>query len=477
MVEHIRDLRSRNIVPYLSIGHRLGDAADPEIVALLGRDLFESNNWVSAVEYERALAASEILAADAWGADRSFYLVDGSSAGNHALLLATVQPGDEVIVSRDVHWSIMVALILTGARPIYVTPEIAVDHDVGIGISPVEIERALVGHPHVKLVIIVSPSWCGVASDLAAIAVISHAHGVPLYVDEAWGPHVHFHPDLPTSAMTAGADAAVTSVHKILPAVSQGSLLNIRGNLIDRERVATSVRMVSTTSPMLPIVATLYAARRQMALEGAERLQRVIDLSRQARSRIWEIGGYNLLSPEGLGIPATRLDITKFVIDVHNLGMTGFDVENRLNGEFSIAIESADWRGIVANFNLGETEASAIAFVDALFRIAETDRRPGAGTSNLRATGEVVAVPEQAMTPRDAYFSTTRRIRLADAEGEIAAELVTPYPPGIPILAPGEVISRARIDYLLRVYERGAVNYGNADWNEERMISVVASAG
>lgn len=473
MVDHIRDLRRRRVVPYLSIGHRLGAAADPEIVELLGADFFASNTWITAVEYESALLASERLAADAWGADRSFYLVDGSSSGNHAFLLATLSPGDEVVVSRDLHWSLLVALIVSGARPVYVTPRLHVEHDVGLGIAPEDVATALDRHPSAKLVAIVSPSFCGVASDLRGIATVAHTHGVPLYVDEAWGPHFHFHPALPASAMESGADASVASVHKILPAVSQGSILHARSARIDLERLTISLRMMQTTSPLLPIVATLDAARRQMALAGEQSLERVISLARWAKECIAAAGPYDVLSAEQLGLSANRLDVTKFVIDVHRLGLTGYDVERRLNEEFAFGVESSDARGIIANFNLGETEESATAFVDALAQIAR--ERAGAHVVDLaeRASGGVIALPEQAMTPREAFFAPVRKVRLAESAGEIAAELVTPYPPGIPILAPGEIITRERIDFLTSTYGRGAVAYGKQTWDSNRLIAVV----
>lgn len=473
MIDHIRDLRRREIVPYLSIGHRLGKAADPAIIDLLGSELFASNTWVSAAEYETALHEAEVLAADAWGSDRTFYLVDGSSAGNHAVAMAGMQPGDDVLVSRDLHWSLLVGIILSGANPIYVSPDFDERHDVGKGVSAETVKEALAAHPGVRLVMIVSPSWCGVTSDIAGIAQVAHDRGVPLYVDEAWGPHFHFHEALPDSAMKAGADVAVTSVHKILPAVSQASALHVQGSLFDRHRLTTAVRMMSTTSPMLPIVATLDAVRRQMATTGREQLDGVIQLARWAREALDAIDGFDVLSAAKLGIDGRRQDVTKLVIDVHGRGLSGHEVERRLNREFAIAIESADWRGIVANFNLGETHESAERFVEAMKSIAaDRDVIESSALAN-RATGSVLHLPEQAMTPRDAYFARSRQVPLRDAVGEVAAELVTPYPPGIPVLAPGEVITQERIDYLHGIYAQGAVNYGNHGWNDDRLISVV----
>jgi arginine/lysine/ornithine decarboxylase len=473
MVEHIRDLRARSVVPYLSIGHRQGAAALPEILELLGDDLFASNTWLNATAYDDALRASERLAADAWGADRSFYLVDGSSSGNHALMLATLGPRDKVVISRDLHWSMLVALILTGAQPVYVAPRLDPARDIGRGIEPADVVDALDRHPDTALVALVSPSFCGVASDLRAIATAAHDRNVPVYVDEAWGPHFHFHPDLPASAMTSGADAAVASVHKLLPAISQGSVLHVQGDRIDRERLATSVRMMQTTSPLLPTVASLDGARQQMALDGDVLLDRVINLARDVRAAISTIDGYDVLSHSSLGLPADRLDPTKLVIDVHRTGFTGYEVERQLNQTFNIAVELSDHRGIICNLNLGDTESSAARLVESLAAIAVDAGESPALPLNGRSSGAAIATSEQAMTPRDAYFSRSRPVCLASAVDEVAAELVTPYPPGIPVLAPGEVVTRDKVEYLLDTFEQGRALYGASGDPAERTIRVV----
>lgn len=460
MVEHIRDLRERDVTTYLSIGHKLGAAADPEIIDLLGRDLFEANTWITGDAFHDALHRSEVLASDAWGSERSFYLVDGSSSGNHAFLLGALRPGDEVIVSRDLHWSLLVALIITGARPIYVAPALDPRFDIGLGVEPDAIEDALRDHPNARLVIVVSPSFCGIASDLERIGEVAHRHGVPLYVDEAWGPHFHFHELLPKSAMASGADAAVASVHKLLPAVSQGSILHLQGTFVDQERIATAITMMQTTSPLLPILATLDSARRQMALHGQEHLSRVIVLAAEAKREIAALPGIEVIDASALGLDARRSDAAKFVLDVHALGLTGFELERRLNDEFAIAIELSDHRGIIANFNLGDTEASKERFLAALRSIAANVPAREANHDSQRSSGVAVAVTELAMTPRQAYFAPSRSVELVSAVGSIAAELVTPYPPGIPVLAPGDLITREKVDYLLATSEYGRGNYG-----------------
>lgn len=461
MIAHIRELRERGVTPYLSLGHKLGAAVDGELLDLLGPDLFASNTWITGDAFHHALHESEVLAADAWGADRSFYLVEGSSGGNHSLMLGWLRPGDKVIISRDVHWSLMVALIITGAQPIYVAPRLDPAFDIGLGMDVDDVKAALQQHPDAKLVVVVSPSFCGIASDLTAIAEAAHRFGVPLYVDEAWGPHFHFHPRLPESAMTSGADAAVASVHKILPAVSQGSVLHLRGDLLNRERIATAVTMMQTTSPLLPILATMDSARKRMALHGTEAWERVIALAEQAKREIGAIPGMYVIDAARLGLPPQRADITKLVVDVHELGITGFEVERRLNDEFAIAIELSDHRGIIANFNLGDSEQSVELLVSALRAIAATANPSGVRELDRRSSGAAVAVTEVTMTPRDAYFAPSREVPLELAAGETAAELVTPYPPGIPVLAPGDLITPEKIAYLQATADQGRGNYGD----------------
>lgn len=457
-VEHVRSLRGMSI--YHANGHKLGAAASPEIVELLGEDMFASSTWQNASAYQTALQPAEALAADAWGADRSFYLVDGSSSGNHALFLATLRPGDDVIISRDLHWSMLVALIMTGAHPHYVVPRMHPELDISLGIVPKDVENALEAHPDAKLVAIVSPSFCGVASDLKRIADIAHARNVPVYIDEAWGAHFHFHPDLPASAMASGADAAVSSVHKLLAALSQGSVLHMQETRLDPHRVAQAVHMAQTTTPLLPIVASLDAARHRMATQGETLLQRTIELSIDARQRLSQIPGLNVIDAERLGIDARFQDVTKLAIDVHEWGLTGFDVEQVLNERFSIAIETSDHRGILAIINTGDTPEDIDHFVATFATIAKDIAPDTRHLCSVRSSGATISSAPQVMTPREAFFADSEEVYLVDAIGRAAADLVTPYPPGIPILVPGELITTEKATYLLDLEKIGRGTYG-----------------
>jgi arginine/lysine/ornithine decarboxylase len=466
LLEGIRAYQRLGIVPFSTPGHKLGAGADPELRDTFGASALHSDiplgGGVGDTHFGgEALRVAEAMAADAWGADRSFFLLNGSSAGNHAFLLATVRPGDKVIVSRDLHKSLLVALILTGAVPIYLAPRLHPDLHVGLGISADQVADALDEHPDAKLVALVSPSYCGVASDLAGIAAVAHARGVPVHVDEAWGPQFHFHPALPPSAMASGADGAVISTHKVLGSLTQAAILNVRAGLVDPDRIRTTVGMVQTTSPSVLILASIDTTRRQMALGGEALLERTIVLAADARKRLQALPGISVLDAGQLGV--ADFDLTKLVVDVDALGMTGYQVEDALRNRFGIGPEMSDLVGLVFLITIGDTTESINRLVDAFTTLSREHYRGGGRRADLRSSGPVVAPSRQAMTPRDAFFAPSRAIPLESASGEISTELVIPYPPGIPVLAPGEVISDDKIAYLREGAAHGMYLSGPAD--------------
>lgn len=466
LLDGLRAYVSRDMAPFSTPGHKLGAGADPELVDLLGVEVFRSDiplgGGVSDTHFRGApLREAERLAAVAWGAERSFFLLNGSSAGNHASLLASVRPGDKVIVARDLHKSLLVALILTGAEPVYVSPALHSELNVGLGVSPDQVAKALDDHPDAKLVALVSPSYCGVSSDLAGIAAVAHARGVPVHVDEAWGPEFHFHPQLPPSAMSCGIDTAVISTHKVLGSLTQAAILNVQGPLIDLDRVNTTIDMVNTTSPSVLILASIDATRRQMALHGEELLDRTIRLAQNARTRLQAIPGLNVLDAEQLGV--RDFDHTKLVVDVDALQVTGYDVEDMLRNRFAIGPEMSDQIGLVFLVTIADTQESIDRLVDAFTTISQERHVGGSRRAQARSSGSVVTPGDLAMTPRDAFFAKSRAIPLVAAAGEISAELVLPYPPGIPVLAPGEVVTAGKIEYLLEGVAHGQYISGPAD--------------
>ncbi len=479
LLEAIASYIQRDMLPFSTPGHKLGTGLDPELIALFGESAFRGDIPVSGgadsihFNWETWRLAEE-LGADAWGADRTFYLVNGSSTGNLATLQATIKPGDEVIVARDVHKSLLVALIHSGAKPVYVAPRLHPELNVGLGVEPADIATALASHPDARMVIVVSPSYCGVASDLPAITRGAHERGVPLYVDEAWGPHFHFHPALPPSAMSAGADAAVASTHKVLGAFTQSAVLHVQGSRIDAGRVAASVGLCQTTSPAAFILATIDACRRQMALHGLDLMERTIALAEDARTRLKRIPGIGILDAQSLSV--RDFDLTKLVIDVHGLGLTGFEVETLLRDDHHLNPESSDTTGVICLITVGDTQQSVDRLVGAFESLAERYGRirqsNGFAGAGLRSSGAVIAPGIQAMLPRDAFFAKSRAVPLAESIGEISAELVIPYPPGIPVFTPGDVITAEKLDYLAAGAAQGMYISGAAD-HRLRTINIV----
>lgn len=461
--EALQQARERMLVSFSTPGHKQGIGADPALVEFLGEDLFASDVWLNTADFAGILREAEALGAEAWSAERAFYLVNGSSSGNHALFMATLAPGDEVIVARDIHTSLLTALIMTGARPVYVTPRFHAELGMSLGIDHEAVAAALDEHPHAKLVALVRPNYYGIAADLAGIVQVAHARGVPVYVDEAWGPHFGFHPGLPESALRCGADAAVTSTHKLLGSLSQASMLLLRGPRIDRGRVESAVAMTQTTSPLLPLLASIDTARRQMALAGEALVEKTLALAGRARSRLAQMPGMRVF--DGCCAGGAVYDPTRLVIDVRRLGLTGYMAERLLRDRFGIVPEMSDHDHVICLISIGDTESSIAELVAAFIQIAAEyhGTLPKAAVQHRSCLGQIIAGGPQVLTPREAYFAPSRSIALASAPGEIASELVVPYPPGVPVLAPGELITSDIVAYLQEELAHGTYMRGPAD--------------
>jgi arginine/lysine/ornithine decarboxylase len=464
LLEALQDHLAAGTVAFSTPGHK-GRLIDTELQALLGDGIFRADVWLNTSRHDAVLRSAEHLAAEVWGGDDAWFLVNGSSSGNHALLMALLDPGDTVIVARDAHMSVLTGLILVGARPVFVAPELHPRHALSIGLPPAAIAAALADHPEVKLVVLTSPSYHGVSSEVGAIVETAHARNVPVMIDEAWGAHLPFSPTLPDHAIAAGADAAVVSLHKTLTALSQGAMIVVQGGRIDRRRLKTCVRMVQTTSRCLPILASLDSARRQVALQGRALLERTLALAALTRTQLDGIPGIALLGQDALGLPAQRFDPTRLVIDTSGLGLSGYRVEAILRDEFGIAPEMSDHRGIVCIITVADTRESLGALIDALRAIAgrANPSRFKRSRAVARSVGDAIAPGEMVMTPRDAFFAQSHPVHLPTAIDCIAAEPVIPYPPGIPVLVPGERIGLTKLMYLAQVVACGATCAGAAD--------------
>lgn len=411
---------------------------------------------------------AQAIAAEAFGADHTFFSVQGTSGAIMAMILATVGPGETVLVPRNVHKSVMAAIVLAGARPVYMAPEL--DENLGIahGVSVETVSNALNQHPDARAVLVINPTYYGVAADLKSIVEVAHRRGVPVLVDEAHGVHIHFHERLPLSAMQAGADMAATSVHKLGGSMTQTSVLNVREGLVKVGRVQAVMSMLHTTSTSYVLLASLDVARKHLATRGRDLIERARVLANQARAQINEIPGLYCIGPDIIGLNSARFDYdpTKLCVHVRELGLIGADVEGILREEFNIEVELSDLYNILAVVTFGDTEEDVEALVEALRTISDRFYRTRPA-QQVRVRNPVI--PELAMIPRDAFYSPSESVPLADSAGRVAAEFVMVYPPGIPILAPGDYITDENIQYILEHLEAGYPVQGPEDETIQRI--------
>jgi arginine decarboxylase len=388
---------------------------------------------------------AERRAAQLWGADWCRFSVAGSTHGNQALALAAGRPGQEIIVTRSLHRSLLLGLVLAGLRPVWVLPD--VDPATGLpGAVPVATVRAaLARHPGACAVFLGDPSYVGATGDLTAHAAAAHDAGVPLLVDAAWAAHLGFHPDLPPHAIAAGADAMVTSAHKALPAYTQGALVLARTGRLDAARLDRAFEATHTTSPSGAIMASIDAARALLAQRGQDLCGRLLRSVAAARDSLRQVPGLDVL--DGPGVEPAKL-----VVLLAGTGANGRAIERDLIG-LGMPVEMADRDTIVPVVTLADDSATVARFAAAL--AAAVERHRGPPRRPVPAAAWTVA-PQQALPPREAFFLPNETLPADAAVGRVSAELVAPYPPGIPVLAPGEVITAAGLDAL-----RGALADGS----------------
>jgi arginine decarboxylase len=409
------------------------------------------------------IQTAQALAADTFGAEQTWFLVNGSTAGVMAAILATCREGDKIILPRNVHQSSIAGVIQTGAMPIFIHPEYDRGLDLAHSITPEAVKTVLEQHPDSKAVLMVSPTYYGVAGDISTIATIVHSYGIPLLVDEAHGAHFGFHPDLPPRALSQGADLAVQSTHKLLGAMTQAAMLHVRGKYLDRGRVSQALRLVQSTSPSYLLLASLDAARHQMAIQGRELMSQTLDLARMARDRISQIEGLSIVGEDLATTPGFRyLDPTRLTVTMTNLHLTGFAADEILHAQLGVTAELPSLRHLTFIISLGNTRGDIDHLVAGLTTLAQQHR--GREIVPFASVGlPDLDLNQTAITPRQAYFSTSKTVSREEAIGEISAELICPYPPGIPVLIPGEIITPSAIDYLQSILSAGGEITGCRD--------------
>ncbi len=452
-------------------GHKGGPGADPAMRELVGavglrNDIPSITEGVDIGPEPTPFQQAQDLAAGAWGAQRSWFLINGASQGNHTICLALAHHGAEVVVQRNVHSSAIDGLVLSGMRPSFAAPEL--DPDLGIAhcLTPDSLAAALEATPGAVAAMVVSPTYFGACADVAGLAEVAHERGVPLAVDEAWGAHLRFHPDLPPDALSCGADLVVSSTHKIVGSLTQAAMLHLGGGgRIDDAIVDRCVSLVETTSPSALLGGSLDAARRLASVHGERLLDETLAGIAATQEAIEEIPGLAVLDDRMVGRAGIAgWDPLRLTIDVRGTGATGyrlakiaFELDDPI--DFELAAENL----VVAIFGLGEPAALAGERLIAALRVA-VDRL---GEGEAEPPQEPLAPPppwgELAMTPREAFLGPQEVVPFDRAAGRIAAESLAAYPPGIPNVLPGERLTGETLDYIAESVSHGGHVRGGSD--------------
>jgi len=467
-LEHVK----KDPIQFHIPGHKKGNGMDPEFRNFIGENALSIDliniGPLDDLHYPKGMIKqAQQLAAEAFGADHTFFSVQGTSGAIMTMIMSVCGPGDKIIVPRNVHKSVMSAIIFAGAIPIFIHPE--VDKNLGIshGITIESVQHALDLHPDAKGLLVINPTYFGISADLKTIVDLAHSYNIPVLVDEAHGVHIHFHEDLPMSAMQAGADIAATSVHKLGGSMTQSSILNMRGNLISYKRVQSILSMLTTTSTSYLLLASLDVARKRLATEGKELIDKTINLAQYIRRQINDIEHLYCVGEEILeSDSAFDYDPTKLIISVKDLGLTGHDAEEWLRQNFRIEVEMSDLYNILCIITPGDSEREANILIDALKALAEARKDKA---SKVEARVMLPNIPLLALTPRDAFYSETELINFDESVGRVIAEFIMVYPPGIPIFIPGEIITEDNLAYIKRNMEAGLPVQGPEDYDFKKL--------
>ncbi len=433
-------------------GHRLNNGVSAELTGRFGENIFkydltEAKGLDDLHHPREAIKEAEALAADLYKAKHTRFLVNGTTCGNEALIMAVSAKGDEVIVARDVHKSVISGLVISGATPVWAVPDIDNEFGISCGISPSEIEKAIIAHPRAKAVFIVSPTYYGVLSDVEKIAAICHKHNLPLIVDEAHGSHLYFNENFPKGALLSGADAVVMSAHKTLASMTQSSFLHLNSERIDISRVDAALKITMSSSPSYILMTALDAVRHQMAQQGISIMQNAFELSLRLRRGLSQLRGIRLYKGcDATQILNSKTDISRIVFSAVDAGISGYELADLLFDKYKIALELSDKLSCVAVVTGANTANDIDRLIEALNDVVS---KGSAVKSNTAASiGIKYLVPKAAMTPREAFFAQSEAIAFNNAKGRISAESIEPYPPGIPILNPGEVIDERVLEII-----------------------------
>jgi arginine/lysine/ornithine decarboxylase len=470
ILDALRRFHDDDTTSFAIPAHKSGMGAPAYVKEVLGEQAFLADQTMlngvdNRHESWQVQTAAQNLAAEAFEADQCMFSTNGSTGSVHSAMSAVVGPGDKLAVSRNAHKSVITGLIHTGAIPVWLEPEYDEALEVAHGVMPDTLQTALSEHPDCRAVMIVSPTYYGVCSDVPGLAKIAHARDLPLVSDDAWALAYKFHPELPPFALDAGADLAIGSVHKTLSGLSQTSIISVKGSRIDTDRLSLSLEAYQTTSSSSLLLASIDAARRQMVEEGEMLIGEALRLARRLRFGARELGLPTPEPDELLAHPsAWAVNELHVTVDVEHLGMTGYKAGDWLRGHRGVAVELADHRRVMLAVSHADADASIDRALAALRDLVERfDPEVNFTRSSLPVPAPAELRTEQVLTPREAFYAPTEMVPLAEAPGRVAAEFVTPYPPGIPLFVPGERITENIADYLKTGSAQGIYVEGCAD--------------
>lgn len=461
-------------------GHHQGVGLPRDLRKTLGRRAFEADvitpkGLDDRTEGGHVVQRAHEIAAEAWQADFCRFVTGGSTQSLHTALAAVARAGDTVLLAANVHKAERAHVLAAGLNAAIVPVFVDRDWDIEHGVEPAALAAALDANPTAKAFVLVSPTYFGVTSDIAALAEICHARGVPLICDAAWGGAFAFCEGLPHDALTKGADIAVYSLHKTMGALTQGSALLARGELVDRQRLWMAFELFETTSPSVPILASLDVARREHALHGEKLWSAALARAAKLRTRLSTIPGVRVFGEHDLPADA-QLDLTKVLIDVSELGASGYAIDDWLTQNHQVSIGVSDARHLLAIVSTGTSASDVRALVKGL---ADCAKRLHAGILTLPAANPAPSIAaltvQMAIDPAEAFFGPTEQVPLASAVGRIAAEMIAPAPPGVPRLVPGQRITKAHVEWLLANGAAGAFFLDPIDPDQQRIR--VSSAG
>lgn len=458
-------------------GHKGGPGADGELREALGDaalalDIPALIQGIDAGPEPTPWQEAQRLAAEAWGARRTWFLTNGASQGNHVACLALAHVGDEIVVQRTAHSSTVDGLIMSGLRPRFVQPELDPDLRIAHCVTADALDAALSATPGAVAALVVSPTYFGAVADVERLAEVAHSHGVPLIVDEAWGAHLAFHPDLPVHAIAAGADLVISSTHKIVGSLTQSAMVHLNGERIEEHLVDRAVTLTESTSPNSLLCGSLDASRRLAVVHGEELLGETIEALAAARARIRALPGLDVLDEGIAGRPGVHgYDPLRLAVDVRGTGATGYELAATTLEHDDIVWELYGENVVVAVFGMGEHVGPEVErLVAALERALE--RLDAEGHRHDEPFAPPPPWGELALTPREAFLGHQEAIPFQEAAGRIAAESLAAYPPGVPNVLPGERLTEATIDYVRQTLSQGGAMRGAAD-RKLRTIRVV----